>query len=100
MFVPNSLLFFSNYFFQTNYWNGPRIDRFEHVEGFLVLMTKLLSKYESVVLSGSFFTLPHLAVEENTWPHFLEPKVSGRHLLILSRWKFEPLSSSQDGPAL
>lgn len=52
MFVYKSWVFFSNYLFKTNYWNGPKIKRFEHALGFGTY-TKLLSKDKRMVLWGS-----------------------------------------------
>lgn len=46
------------------------MERFEHVEGFLVLMTKFLSKYKRMVLSGSFLPFPSRLWRKTHGPTF------------------------------
>lgn len=48
------------------------------------------------LLSG----LPQSTVGGNTWSHFLEPEVSGKHFLTLSWWKFKTLSSLPTPPGI
>lgn len=61
MLVYKSWVFFSNYFFKTNFWNDPRIKRFEYVQDGWCSWQSFLREFCQVLLP---------TVKEYTWPHF------------------------------